>query len=94
VPDKLELMMGPMRSNKTAELLRRAEVRRQYAKQNVLILKPSDDAKSGPGVVESRNPNGGKMSALEFDSANPWEVLAAIDEKEGNYILDSHGNYN
>ncbi len=82
MPDKLELMMGPMRSNKTAELLRRAEVRRQYAKQNVLILKPSDDAKSGPGVVESRNPNGGKMSALEFDSANPWEVLAAIDEKE------------
>ena len=26
---RLELMMGPMRSNKTAELLRRAEMRRQ-----------------------------------------------------------------
>jgi thymidine kinase len=56
VPGKLELMMGPMRSNKTAELLRRAEMRRQYAKQNVLVLKPSDDTKGGPGVVESRNP--------------------------------------
>ena len=64
---KLELMMGPMRSNKTAELLRRADMRRQYAKQYVLVLKPSDDTKGGPGVVESRNPNGGgKMSAIEF----------------------------
>jgi thymidine kinase len=80
---KLELMMGPMRSNKTAELLRRAEMRRQYARQCVMVLKPSDDTKGGPGVVESRNPNGGgRMSAHQFNSANPWEVLAAIGEKE------------
>ena len=59
-------MMGPMRSNKTAELLRRADMRRQYAKQFVLVLKPSDDTKGGPGVVESRNPNGhGKMDAID-----------------------------
>ena len=65
---KIELMLGPMRSNKTAELLRRAEMRRQYAKQYVLVLKPSDDTKGGPGVVESRNPNGhAKMNALEFN---------------------------
>jgi thymidine kinase len=83
VQGKLELMMGPMRSNKTAELLRRAEMRRQYAKQYVLVLKPSDDTKAEPGVVESRNPNGhGKMSALAFNSAHPWEVLAAIRDKE------------
>lgn len=76
-------MMGPMRSNKTAELLRRAEMRRQYAGQYVLILKPSDDTKGGPGVVESRNPNGyGKMNALEFNSQNPWEVLKAIALRE------------
>ena len=47
---KIELMLGPMRSNKTAELLRRAEMRRQYAKQYVLVLKPSDDTKGGPGI--------------------------------------------
>jgi thymidine kinase len=83
MPGKLEIMMGPMRSNKTAELLRRAEMRRQYAKQNVLILKPSDDTKGGPGMVESRNPNGGgKMHALEFKSANPWEVLHALEAEE------------
>jgi thymidine kinase len=83
VQGKLELMMGPMRSNKTAELLRRADMRRQYAKQHVLVLKPSDDTKGGPGVVESRNPNGGgKMSAVEFEASNPWEVLSAIRETE------------
>ena len=80
---KIELMMGPMRSNKTAELQRRADMRRHYAKQSVMVLKPSDDTKGGPGVVESRNPNGGgKMSALAFNSGNPWEVLSAIREKE------------
>jgi len=83
VQGKLELMMGPMRSNKTAELLRRADMRRQYAKQFVLVLKPSDDTKGGPGVVESRNPNGGgKMSAFAFNATNPWEVLEAIRDKE------------
>lgn len=80
---KIELMLGPMRSNKTAELLRRCEMRRQYASQCVMLLKPGDDAKSGPGVVESRNPNShSKMHAHEFNSANPWEVLAAIERQE------------
>jgi thymidine kinase len=79
---KLELMMGPMRSNKTAELLRRADMRRQYAKQYVMVLKPNDDTKGAPGVIESRNPNGGKMHAHEFNAANPWEVLRAIRDKE------------
>jgi thymidine kinase len=83
VPGKLELLLGPMRSNKTAELLRRAEMRRQYAKQFVMVLKPSDDTKAGPGVVESRNPNGhDKCHAHTFNAANPWEVLEAIAEKE------------
>jgi len=80
---RLELMMGPMRSNKTAELLRRADMRRQYAGQYVMVLKPSDDTKGGPGVVESRNPLGhGKMNAVEFNSANPWEVLKVIAATE------------
>src|ERR1700733_2044451 len=80
---KIELMLGPMRSNKTAELLRRADMRRQYAKQYVLVLKPSDDTKGGPGLVESRNPNGhAKMTALEFPSSDPWSVMKAIDDIE------------
>ncbi len=58
-------------------------MRRQYAKQYVMVLKPSDDTKGGPGVVESRNPNGGgKMSAVEFPAADPWEVLDAIRDTE------------
>jgi len=80
---KLEVMLGPMRSNKTAELLRRADMRRQYAGQYVLVLKPNDDTKGGPGVVESRNPKGHtKMDAVEFKSVDPWEILPAIARKE------------
>ena len=83
VAGKIELMLGPMRSNKTAELLRRAEMRRQYAKQYVLVLKPSDDTKGGPGIIESRNPNGHvAMEALEFKSNDPWPVLDTIDGLE------------
>ena len=90
VPGKLELIVGPMRSNKTAELLRRIEIRRQYAKQHVLLLKPCADTKAAAGVVESRNQNGcGKMEAVEFPSSNPWAampVLAATEQRIGKRV--------
>src|SRR6266581_8950974 len=90
VPGKLEMIVGPMRSNKTAELLRRIEIRRQYAKQYVMLLKPSDDTKAAAGLVESRNGNGcGKMEAVEFRSADPWSVLpvlAATEQQIGKRI--------
>jgi thymidine kinase len=83
VPGKLEMIVGPMRSNKTAELLRRIETRREYAKQNVMLLKPSADTKAAAGLVESRNRNGcGKMEAVEFPSADPWTVLPVIRTTE------------
>jgi thymidine kinase len=83
VPGKLEMIVGPMRSNKTAELLRRIETRRTYARQYVMLLKPSADTKAAAGLVESRNPNGcGKMQAIEFPSHDPWTVLPAIAETE------------
>ena len=80
---KLEMIVGPMRSNKTAELLRRIEIRRQYAHQYVLLLKPSADTKAAAGWVESRNRNGcGKMEAVEFPSANPWSILPILEASE------------
>ena len=83
VPGKLELIVGPMRSNKTAELLRRIETRRTYAKQYVMLLKPSADTKAARGLVESRNCNGcGKMEAVEFASSDPWPVLELIEATE------------
>jgi thymidine kinase len=83
VPGKLEMIVGPMRSNKTAELLRRIETRREYAKQYVMLLKPSADTKAAAGVVESRNRNGcGKMEAVEFPSHDPWSALPVIQETE------------
>ena len=87
---KLEMIVGPMRSNKTAELLRRIETRRQYAKQCVLLLKPSADTKSAAGVVESRNPNGcGRMKAVEFPNNDPWSILpilAATEQQIGKHV--------
>ncbi len=77
------MIVGPMRSNKTAELLRRIETRREYAKQYVMLLKPSADTKAAAGVVESRNRNGcGKMEAVEFPSSDPWTVLPVIRATE------------
>ena len=83
VHGKLEVIVGPMRSNKTAELLRRIETRREYARQYVLLLKPSADTKAAAGLVESRNRNGcGKMEAVEFPNADPWAVLPVIAATE------------
>lgn len=83
VPGKLELIVGPMRSNKTAELLRRIEIRRQYAHQDVMLLKPSADTKAAAGLVESRNQNGcGKMEAVEFPASDPWSVLPILAARE------------
>ncbi|HZC24161.1 MAG TPA: thymidine kinase [Candidatus Binatia bacterium] len=79
----IEVIVGPMRSNKTGELLRRVEIRRQYAKQYVLLLKPSSDTKAEKGLVESRNQNGcAKMHAVEFPAGDPWSVLTLIEETE------------
>jgi len=83
LPGKLELIVGPMRSNKTAELLRRIETRRQYAKQYVMLLKPSDDTKASAGLVESRNRQSCvKMEAIEFLSSDPWSMLPILAETE------------
>src|SRR6516225_5045508 len=76
------MIVGPMRSNKTAELLRRIEIR-QYAHQFVLLLKPSADTKAAAGWVESRNRNGcGKMQAVEFPSSDPWATLPILRATE------------
>lgn len=83
VHGKLEMIVGPMRSNKTAELMRRIEIRREYARQHVMLFKPSADTKSAAGLVESRNRNGcGKMEAVEFPGSDPWSVLPLIEATE------------
>jgi len=90
MPGKLKMIVGPMRSNKTAELLQRIEIRKQYAKQDVMLLKPADDTKAEAGLVGSRNRNGcGKMEAVKFRSADPWPVLpvlAATEQRIGKRI--------
>jgi thymidine kinase len=79
----IEIMIGPMRSNKTAELIRRVAMRGEYAHQSVILFKPMDDTKSAQGMVQSRNQlSHRQMEAVEFDSSNPWEMLGIISEHE------------
>ena len=83
MPGTIEVVIGPMRSNKSAELIRRVAMREEYAHQSVLLFKPKDDTKSAQGVVQSRNQlSHRQMEAVEFDSSNPWEMLALIGERE------------
>ena len=64
-------------------MLRRVAMRREFRASECSIFKPSDDIKSGPGLVESRNPKGhGKMDALEFHSHNPRNILACVSAEE------------
>jgi len=79
----VEVVIGPMRSNKTAELIRRVAMREEYAHQAVMLFKPKDDTKSAQGVVQSRNQlSHRQMEAVEFDSSNPWEIFALTGERE------------
>jgi thymidine kinase len=83
MPGTIEVVIGPMRSNKTAELIRRIAMRKEFAHQAVVLFKPQDDTRSAQGVVQSRNAlSHRQMDAVEFDSANPWEMFAFIAERE------------
>ena len=83
MPGTIEVVIGPMRSNKTAELIRRVAMREEFAHQSVILFKPKDDTKSAQGVVQSRNQlSHRQMDAVEFDSSNPWEMFAFIAERE------------
>ena len=56
MPGTIEVVIGPMRSNKTAELIRRVAMREEYAHQSVILFKPKDDTKSAQGVVRKPQP--------------------------------------
>jgi len=48
-----------------------------------MLFKPKDDTKSAQGVVQSRNQlSHRQMDAVEFDSSDPWEMVAFIAERE------------
>ncbi len=72
-----------MRSNKTAELLRRIETRREYAKQYVMLLKPSADTKAAAG--RGRKPQSQRLrkdGSRRVPFCDPWSVLPVIRATE------------
>jgi thymidine kinase len=84
----LELLLGPMRSNKTSELIHRVSIRQEYGHHNVLVVKPTTDTKSGGGLIETRDRKNKQRSirAFEIPPKNPWmifDILAAEEKKIG-----------
>jgi thymidine kinase len=79
----IELIMGPMRCGKTAELLRRVAVQRAFAHRDVLVIKPTDDTKSAIGMITSRYEKGEhEMPAIGINSQNPWEIFEVLSKEE------------
>lgn len=87
---ELELFLGPMRSNKTGELIHFISIQRTYGHQNVLVIKPSTDTKSRPGLIETKGEeNNLQMGAFEVSREDPWkilELLAAEEQRIGKKI--------
>ena len=80
----IELIMGIVRSGKTAELLQRVVTQRTHAHRDVLVVKPSDDTKSGEGVITSRYKKGEhEMPAIMVNSQNMWEMFDVLRAEEG-----------
>jgi len=78
----LELFLGPMRSNKTSELIRRVSILRKHGLRDVLVIKPVTDTKSGKGLIETRDGEKKNLEAFEVPAKNPWLILELIAREE------------
>ncbi len=72
----IEIVVGPMYSGKSEELIRRVK-RAEIAKQKVLVFKPSIDNRYSASDVTSHN--GSAISAIPIDNLS--EVWQYIDSK-------------
>lgn len=72
----IEVVIGPMYSGKSEELIRRIK-RAKIAKQNIVVFKPSIDNRYSECDVVSHN--GDSVNAIPI--SNPKEIYNFIDEK-------------
>lgn len=79
----LQVILGTVRSNKTAELMHRISIRRDYAHEDVLVFKPPEDKKGGDRTIGTRNSNGHQhLEAFVVPSKNPWAIFKVIRDEE------------
>ena len=73
----LEIIVGPMFSGKTEELIKRLR-RAIYAKQKVIVFKPSQDNRFSESDIVSRN----QMKFESIAIKNPSVMLELAEDKE------------
>ena len=88
---RIDLIIGPMFSGKSTELLRRVR-RYKYAGKNCLVLKYSKDKRYSENDIMTHDLtnslpaiNVSKLSDISFDESNPYDVIG-IDE--GQFFPD------
>lgn len=75
----LEVITGPMKSGKTAELICRLEQAKFYGGREFQVFKAATDRRSPEGEIHSFDGNK-KLSAIEIASDNPREILAKMNK--------------
>jgi len=79
----IEVVSGPMFAGKTEELLRRVK-RLEYAKQNIVVFKPSIDDRFSSEEVVSHNDNRTKS----FNISRAKQIFDYIDDKTQVVAID------
>lgn len=79
----IEVITGPMFAGKTEELIRRVN-RLQYAKQNILVFKPSIDTRYGDEDVVSHNNT--RTRSVNITKAS--EIMEYIDDDTDVVAID------
>ncbi len=79
----IEVITGPMFAGKTEELIRRVN-RLQYAKQNILVFKPSIDIRYGDEDVVSHNNT--RTRSVNITKAS--EIMEYIDDDTDVVAID------
>ncbi|MDD3126510.1 MAG: thymidine kinase [Candidatus Izemoplasmatales bacterium] len=79
----IEVITGPMFAGKTEELIRRVK-RLEYAKQNILVFKPSIDTRYGNNEVVSHNNN--RTKSINIRKAS--EIMQYVDNDTNVVAID------
>jgi thymidine kinase len=79
----IEVITGPMFAGKTEELIRRVR-RLQYAKQNILVFKPTIDDRYGDDDVVSHN----NMRTRSVNITKASEIMDYIDDDTDVVAID------
>ncbi|MDE2019905.1 MAG: hypothetical protein KGJ13_06205 [Patescibacteria group bacterium] len=88
IPGKIrKLIMGPMSSGKTEELIQSVRRVEKHSKERWIAFKPSKDTRSRHGMIESKtdgDQKGDSIPAIEIpaEGEGPWEIFEYLRIEE------------